>query len=195
MNPTAPKPSQYSDGITKAQEYFQKEKLDLPFIPPDEKQKIVEFQGDVFGSKPNSQSLYDIQAFVNEVLSKPVEDYVMLGFAGHGVESRGIHYYASKGNLALFIQLKYGGAFDDEEATRDRINGIFHMIGYLFESIESAKKAKLIPKDKRLLIVESDFYGKGWGWIDGCPGEVDKSQWHTEAPRLLDALNDIPTKD
>lgn len=191
MNPLS---APISDGMIKAQEYFREEKIDLPHIPPDEKAKIVAYQKGVYGSKIEPQSVYDIEAYVNEVLTKPTADFVIFGLAGHGVKSRGMHYYAVKENIALFIQLGYGGSSMDE-AARDRINGIFHAIGYLFEAVEEAKNAGLLPQERRLLVVESDFYGQGWQWIDGLPGKIDPAEWKTDQPVILDALADIPRKE
>ena len=184
---------QVSEGMMKAQEYFKKEALDLPHIPLEERPKIVAYQEGVYGSKIDPRNVYDIEAYVKEVLSKPTDDFVIFGLAGHGVKSRGMHYYAVKKNIALFIQLGYGGSSIDE-ATRDRINGILHSVGYLFDKIELAKKDNLIPEDRRLLVVESDFYGHGWQWVDGQPGEVDPKTWQSQGTVILDALMDIPRK-
>ncbi|MCC5832355.1 MAG: hypothetical protein JJU12_04855 [Chlamydiales bacterium] len=179
--------------MIKAQDYFNEEHLTLPFIPQEDKSKIERFQEAVFGTKLDPHPLYDIEAYVREFLSRPVEDYVMLGFGGHGVSSRGIHYYAVKGNLALFIQLSYNSAATvDLEEARDRIEGIFQAIGYLFDAIKTAKEKGKISAERRLLVVESDFYGRGWGWIEDRPGEIDASKWHQNEPVLLSALQEIP---
>jgi hypothetical protein len=190
--PISPDPS-FSEGMRKAQEFFKEEHLDFPYVSQEETSRIKPIQDNVFGSKLDPKPLYDISAYVQEFLSQPVEDYVMLGFAGHGACSRGIHYYAVKGNIAVFIQLSYdSAAIVDLESARERIEGIFQSLGYLFDSVNTAKEKGLIPEQKRLLIVESDFYGSGWGWIDGRPGEIDKAKWHTDKPVLLSALQDIP---
>jgi len=193
MNPLGLIPGSFSKGMIQAQEYFDAEHLELPFIHSSEKPKIKTIQASIFGSKNDPMNPYDLEAYIKETVSAPVEDYVIFGFAGHGVNSRGMHYYAVKGNLALFIQLAYGGvAIRDENEARNRINAIFHLIPMFFEAIEEANKNELIQKDRRLLVVESDFYGKGWGWIDGYPGKIDEKEWHTEDPTLISALNDIP---
>nr|MBA2727677.1 hypothetical protein [Parachlamydiaceae bacterium] len=49
-----------------------------------------------------------------------------------------------------------------------------------------------VPAGQRLFVVESDFYGRGWGWIKDYPGKIDPSEWHTKEPVALAALYDIP---
>jgi hypothetical protein len=191
IRPLSPDPS-FFEGLQKAQEYFQKERLAFPEISEEQKSKIKILDESVFGTKSNPHSLYDITAYVQEFLSQPINDYVMLGYGGHGVGSRGIHYYAVKGQLALFIQLSYdSAALVDFEAARERVDGILEGIGYLFESVNTAAKEGLFPENKKLLIIQSDFFGNGWGWIEGHPQQIDEKKWNTEEPVILNALMDI----
>lgn len=183
-----------SEAMAQAKSYFEEQKLTFPAVAQEEKSKITRFQAGMFGTKANPGSLYDINSYVQEVLSKKVDDYVMFGFAGHGTNSQGMHYYAVRGNLALFIQLSAGGgATEDNEAVRSRINGIFSQISLFLDSMKTLQDGKAIDPERKLLVIESDFYGSGWEWVDGQPGKIDESQWHTEDP-FLEALNEVMEK-
>ena len=42
---------------------------------------------------------------MQEAGTEPVADYLLLGHAGHGIQSYAIHYYVVRGPLALFLQI------------------------------------------------------------------------------------------
>lgn len=187
--------NQHSDSLSVAKDFFDEQGLTLPFIPSADL-PILQLQEGVFSTRSSLMPIYNIIEFVQEILTHPVEDYVMFGFAGHGINSWAMHYYLVKKNLGAFIQLPFGGAMiTDEEAVKDRINGTFQSVKYIADSIANASHAHLLSPEKRLIIIESDFYGKGWGWIEGYPGVIDKDQWRTEEPILLNALCSVPAKD
>lgn len=178
----------------KVEEFFKECKLAVPFVPEEFLEKIKEQEHGVFGTRSDNTNLYDLEAFVGEVITKPVNDYIMFGISGHGVASWGMHYYIVKGNLALFLQLGYGGLSMDEKYENDRVNDYLGSLQLLFETIEEAQKNNLIEKNKRLLIVESDFMGSGWAWIQNQPGELTQDIWHSEGPIILNAMMSVPKR-
>ncbi|HEV8051538.1 MAG TPA: hypothetical protein VGP47_03520 [Parachlamydiaceae bacterium] len=180
--------------LAKAQEYFKQEEINFPYISESDKSKLLSISQDIFGTYPQPPApLYDLERYVKEALSNPRE-YVLFGNDGHGFESRGMHYYAVKKHVAIFVQVS-AGVSQDPNLVHEKINAIFHGIALILESIEDAEKQNLIPDGQRLLIVNSDFYGNGWEWITGNPGEIDQAEWKTESPVLLSALMDIPSKE
>lgn len=192
MNVSSMSRDDVSDGFLAAIELFNKENLQLPYIPLKERKNIKELVPDLFGTRSIDTSPYDIEAFIGEFLSKEVKNYILFGFAGYGVNSIGVHYYTVQDSFALFVQLRHGGLFLDEEIAKERINGSLSLIiAHLFEVADAAKESGFPPEGRKLLIVESDFYGSGWGWIEGCPGKIDPINWHTEEPVFLHAVNSL----
>ncbi len=177
--------SSEGQGLAAAAKYFESQMLEMPFIPPEEKRKIIPIndKGDAFGTTIPFKSLYGIDDFVKKILSEPVGDFVFLGSDGYGINNRPIHYYALKEHLALFVQL-------NARSPRETIDGIFHAIGYIFEAL--AQKGDKIPEGKRLLIIQSDIYPdrNGYGWIQGLPGNVLNPTWKTDDP-LLNSLIEL----
>ena len=171
--------------------YFQDLKIDTLYIPMAYQKRIRVIQPDLFGTRSCPFPLYDIEAYVKEALTKPQDAYLLLGYDGHGVASRGIHYYLVTDELALFVQRIYGSVVDDEEFDRSEINTAFLIIKRLFESIQEVKKKHVLGEGRRLFVVDSDFYGKGWGWIDGYPGKIEESSWHPERSVLPVILNEV----
>jgi hypothetical protein len=192
MNPGSNTDLFYSNGYVKAIKFFKDKKLDVPFILKKEKGKIDEVQPEVFGTRDCPTTIYDLNSFLEEVLSSKVEDYVLFGAGGHGVSSRAIHYYAVYQHLALFIQLG-DGIYKDESEKRDRINGTFYAIEYLYDAIAAADKNGLIPDGQRLLVIDSDFYGRGWEWIHENQGSIDPQTWNAEEG-MLQAMLAIPSE-
>lgn len=57
-----------------------------------------------------------MELFFTELRTTDVDDYLLMGFDGHGLASRAMHYYLVQGPLALFLQLSWGHAFEDSDA-------------------------------------------------------------------------------
>lgn len=166
--------------------YFKAQVLDVPFIPNGYERRIKKVEENVFGSIASDKPLYDLNAFLGELLTKPVQDYVLTGLAEQGVNGRAICYYAVQGPLALFIQLPFAQAMGGNLAEeRKRINNAFQAARDLFAQYE--KNSDKIAPGKRMLVVMSDFRGSGCQWIDGQPGKIDEEKWLKEWPPLFQA--------
>ena len=160
------------------EEFFANQGLNPPYIPS----KVALVDESVFGTQKPENLLYDIETYIAEFLTKPTSNYILTGISGRGTESFAIHYYAANEHLGLFIQLNMGAtALTIGEPVQSRINGLFGAIPLIFDAAKELKK-------RRLLIVQSDFYGKGWGWTD------DPSNWHQEteeATALFSGLEEL----
>ncbi len=178
-----------SGAIHEAESYFQQLQLRMPFVPTNEKEKIKQLQPGLFSSRDDVGAIYDLEPLLQEALSKKVSNYVLFGMAGRGISSNAMHYYAVSDHLLLFIQADFGNAFRSEQEVHTHVNAMLTTAKMFFERLE---KAKGLEADKRLVIVDSDFRGKGWGWIKGFPGKIDSDTWHSTGT-LVDALMDIPT--
>lgn len=160
-----------------ASSFLTREQLQLPELPFCQGKPLIPMradQPDKFGTKPFSEPLYDIDAWVKKFLASNRESFVALGLDGHGIASRAFHYYAADGSLAVFIQRRHGSAVHDPDEARQAIAATFALIQDLFD----AMKKQSVPKDKILLVVDSDFYGKGWGWIQADSKTLDPASWH-----------------
>ncbi len=145
--------------LTPCQQYFQDEGLKMPFIPKDEldHMKIVPDSMRVIGTRETNNSLYDIAAFANEVITgTPTQDYVLVGRGGHGTKPP-IHYYVVKGHLAIFLQLKP----DDVKSVNEQLMAV----KFIFDRMADLEKTRPLEKDKRLVIVHSEITGTSqWQW-------------------------------
>ena len=165
--------------------FFSSMKIEMPHIPEEEQAKMQAIGKERFGTEEPDSSLYDIQAFVQSFLKDPEKNFILVGADGHGVNSRGLHYYAVEGNIALFVQL-------DANTDSKKLSGLLGSIEWVFDAMKEA--AGKLPKEKKLLVVHSDFTGGGWDWIDTKTHAINKETWHQETADksvLLDAMEEF----
>jgi hypothetical protein len=167
------------NAIERARDLFKGAGLDLPPIPEELRRNFKERDRWCFSSRPVKIWPYLFRDYVKEAESKRVSDYVLLAHAGHGVNSYAIHYYVVRGSLRLFLQLAWGGIYEDQRETTMAVNECFKLTGRLLELVEK-KTPRNLPPDARMLIAASDFYG--WRWLRS--GNIEK-KGHNKKPKEL----------
>lgn len=178
-------------GFSLAQQFFDSQQLVLPFIPDEKKDHIQYLDPGVYGTEKIEDSLYDLPKYLKGALSDKVHTFVLFGFAGHGISSHAMHYYAVSDHLALFFQKGFGNAQRDVQDEREKVNGVFHSAQFFFDTMNKAVKAGKVPEGKRLFVVISDMHPCGWGWVEGSPGKIPEENW-TRTPDFLQAIESIP---
>ena len=161
-----------SEGLLGSEAALAQAGLSFPYIPPHLAEAIEVRSPWAWASRPTSISPYNLQAYVDEVVSSGAglpPDYVLFEHAGHGVNSWALHYYAVVGRLALFAQLRWGGAYmDDTELSRTKESlALASALVELADSLPAPKE----PMGPGLVVVASDFTGGklGWGTSDWPP--------------------------
>ena len=145
--------------IEKAKRLFRESGLAFPTIP-DELAARVKEQGEwLFSTRQIKMSPYNLGHYVREADVTHVEDYALLGHAGHGMNSYALHYYIVYGTLRMFLQLSWGGAYMDGKAATVAIRDCFSLADKIVPATQTL--AGLRAED-RLTIVGSDFSGSYW---------------------------------
>ena len=98
-------------GVADATALFRTEGLELPFVPPELARRFRQRDRWCFASRQVRVSPYKFEHYVDE--TDAVSDYVLIAHAGHGVNSYAIHYYLVHGLLRLFLQIHWGGVYQD----------------------------------------------------------------------------------
>ncbi len=192
MEPIKPVMTAQACSLADLQACFEEEGLSLPFIPEHKDKKLLKYGPCLYGSRDLDIRPFEVHGFIEEAISTSREPYFLLGVDGYGVENWALHYYVLHDNVAVPLQLKYPSAFSDEVFLRERINGMFHGSKLLFLALDDAKKqGKLGSPEQKLVILESDFYGKGWGWVNGQVEAIPEQDWHSEGPILFDAIGSL----
>ncbi len=153
------------------EELFERNGLPLPPLSTEERGAFRPARSGAFATRGLERSLYEIDSFIAEVEARPdLPPYAAAGFAGYGVNSWGVHCYAVDETLALFVQLRWGGAYGDVDADRRAVAEAWRDIAALREAAR-AKVASGVPAGRRLLVVISDFgRDSGWAWLPQSGG-------------------------
>ena len=170
-----------------------REGIPFPFIPPEMRPAFAELSDWVYGTRPDAPWLYEIRQFVREAGTEPVADYMLLGHAGHGIQSYAIHYYVVRGPLALFLPIGWGGAYmNKDQAARD-MTARFAQAKQLITAVEVAQQKDCFRTEERLIISASDFYGSSWTRIDGVRDEdsIYQSDWREDEDVLGAVLAEV----
>lgn len=119
-----------------------------------------------FATRELTMSTYNIEDWVTE---QDVPEYLVVGHAGHGVNSYAISYFLVQRNLRLFVQVGLGGVYMDVERARAAVCDGFQAAGGLIGAAERAFSPcrGLAP----MLVVASEFYGSRW-CVEGEPIDV-----------------------
>jgi hypothetical protein len=113
----------------------------------------------LFSTRELDMSPYNLQHYVEEAESGPVNDYLIVSHSGHGVNSYAIQYYLVRGSLRMFLHLGWGGAYANAEKDAATIRKCFSLADRVVAASENRAKFQL---GEHLIIVSSDFCESYW---------------------------------
>jgi hypothetical protein len=152
--------------IDEARQLFAQAGLPFPFIPPEMRETFEKIEDWVYGTRLKIPWLYEIRQYATEAITTDIADYLLLGHAGHGIQSWAMHYYLVRGPLALFLQIAWGGAYTDEEKAIGQISTRFAQANDLIQKVEEARQKGSFQPGERLIIVSSEFHDSYWTRIN-----------------------------
>ena len=129
--------------------------------------------------------------FAKEVASKSVDDYVMVGRGGRGMQSNALCYYLVSAPLAVFIQSSWGSVYTDQQADAALVDQRFALAQRLYRAAHDACARGRIAPDERLVVLASNFSGGSWIRIRPPVDEmtfVRSPDWRMEDDALEKAL-------
>jgi hypothetical protein len=158
------------DAVEKAREWFLAGKLAFPPVPAEFVPRFEAWDRCVFGTRraaaegtggegPVPVWMYDFDAYVAEC-EAGVEDYVLMGCAGHGFNSYAAHYYLVCGPLAVFVQTLWGGVYTDNDRAAARFSEQIEAMKALMAEVKEA--APRFPAGGRLLVAVSERARSRW---------------------------------
>ncbi|WP_299734880.1 hypothetical protein [uncultured Endozoicomonas sp.] len=147
------------------EELLLSQEMPLPPIPREMSDKLCCISNSqYYSNRTDIPSPWRIQWFMEEFMSKPVEDYLVVGYAGHGVESYALHYYLVTSNLAVFFQIAAETPYRGIPAENsDILEKQYRLISSLEIAIEQAKLSGLFDETSRLVISKPLFMMPRWG--------------------------------
>jgi hypothetical protein len=142
-----------------ALQLFDSWQLPLPPLPSDLASSLRVLGPSLLGTRQGTPSPYGIDWFLDDLAAGP-PDYLLLGHAGHGVNSWAMHYYLVSRTLALFLQLPWGGAYTDAEPATAAVATAFAGAERLI--LHPGRLGRLAP-GQRLVVIDSAFAEPRWG--------------------------------
>lgn len=173
------------------QEKFTQEGLPFPSIPTQLQDSFQELVPWTYSTRSDIPSPYQISWFINELGTQPtIADYSVLAHAGHGMNSYAIHYYLVRGNLALFLQIAWGGVYTDNDKAVKEIATAYLQAEQLMTKIENAQ----LDRNERIIGVVSDFYGSRWAHLKDIRDQeqfLNPNNWNSKI-NILPTLLSLP---
>jgi hypothetical protein len=157
---------------TSAREAFAGEGLPWPPVPErlaSALQAAGNMADGVFASRALTIGPYALEAYVGEVLRELPDDYALVGFDGHGMNSWAVHFFLVQGPLGLFVQLPWGGAFTDAEADRAEVARVFAWAERLLTRVTALQTAGRWPAGRRLVVAATWLRQPRWAWVSTGP--------------------------
>ncbi|NAS26575.1 hypothetical protein GT755_33475 [Herbidospora sp. NEAU-GS84] len=180
---------------------FDADGLAPPPIPVPLRPRLREQQPWVFTTRdidPDRMYRFDTARehnYLHEALSDPVEDYVAVSHAGHGVNSFSINYFLVYGPVMVFAQALWGGVYTDRAKTTEAVGAMFRQCAELIETVDAAKAG--FPG--RVFVAVSDFRQHpgvdGYRWVNICRRLAGPLGDRSAAVSWLDTTPVISTPD
>jgi hypothetical protein len=132
-------------------------------------------------------TMYLFRHYILEVLKRPVEDYVAVSHAGHGVNSYAINYQLVHGPVAVFAQEGWGGIYYDEEQATANVNKLLGLCTELVEALPAVSEPH--RRGGRLIVVESPLRDASvCEWLAEPLGdEVTAIEWYRQRVERVSA--------
>lgn len=171
-------------GVERAKAVIGEAGLAFPTIPGDLEGQLREVSEWCFSTRLFRLSPYALHRYVEEARAGVVAEYALLAHDGHGINSYAIHYYLVWRSLNLFLQLPWGGVYDDSKANKADIRKCFGIADRLVRRVERGAQTSAT-----LTVVGSGFYGSSWSVEDGRPSsECDSASSVPPIEVLTEAL-------
>jgi hypothetical protein len=159
-------------------ELFATEKLPLPKLPPELLQRLNPSAPQLWDSEARLPHPEDLPQWTR-LAGRSERDLLQIGFAGRGINSWSLHLNLVQKGLAIFLQCRWGNAYDDAAASRQRIEGVMSFVDMLLERSQEARAAGVLAPKERLTVCFADHFPSRWQWSS------EGSDWHHDGDFTL----------
>ncbi|XVQ08982.1 hypothetical protein ACQP1W_41580 [Spirillospora sp. CA-255316] len=148
-------------GIDEMRRVFREAGLGTPPVPEEMGSLVEKRERWAFATRDiDPMGMYMFLDHILEVLSGPVEDYMAVSHAGHGVNSYAVNYHLVMGPVAVFAQTGWGGVYMDAKKSAADVRTMLSRCGELLDALQELNEAQPRRRyDGRLLVAQSTFRG------------------------------------
>ena len=155
--------------------------LPVPPIPVEMESSLTLITPNLLASSRLPAEPWNINLWLTALEQFNVQDMVVYGIDGFGVNSHALHYYLVRPHLAVFLQYPFGGIYQ-EPANLEEVEGMLARISALDCLVDDLSDALFEGQDK-LVVVNSGFAGTHLGILDS---ENQHINWLPVNSSLLD---------
>ena len=132
--------------------------------------------------------MYRFGRYAAEAVSSDIPDYVAFCHAGYGSNSYSINYHLLLGQMALFVQVLWGGVYTDNVEQARKVRECFSQCAELVQGLTTSERATRWP---RLIVAQSDFRSVNIAaWLkEPLSTEVAAGEWLRGASKGARALD------
>lgn len=161
-----------------AREVFAEAGIEFPPVPERFVKDFRRVRNWCYASRDiDAFEMYIGQRYPLEVAAGPVDDYVGVSQAGHGINSYSLNYDLVYGWVAVFVQVAWGGVYGDEAAQVATIAEAFGRCRDIAELVEQLP-ARPPTGRGRLVVVQSDLYDSNvCRWLPEPIAADEVPQW------------------
>ncbi|MBD3672948.1 MAG: hypothetical protein HUJ26_05420 [Planctomycetaceae bacterium] len=169
---------------------FQKAGLPVPAVPQAWEASVHE-QGDwLFGSEPPPAGpLIQFGSYFLAAMSNELPDGVWFGHDGYGTNNWALHYYLKVPGLVVLVQIPWGGAYVDREASEAAIRQQFAHLASLLQEFQLAQNESCVLPGRLVVLIDRELGGR-WGW-ESSAGEPD---WQFSDCPMEEAAEDLTAR-
>lgn len=136
-------------------DYYEAAGLKLPDIPADLRDRLREWSFWFLATQPEPLPIDDYLMETVDVLRSPVADQFALSHAGHGVNSYSLNLRLAIGDLAMLVQVAWGGAYGDASIDGAKWNDTMLYVSEILDLFNL--KSKSGWHQRKFLVTYSDF--------------------------------------
>lgn len=152
--------------LAEIEQLYRADGLEVPYIPAEMLPELKQLNPAVFSTRQNLPPPYAMFTYSEEITTQRPDDYLIFGHDGHGINSWALHYYLVRGPLALFVQVSWGTAYGDKAEDTARVNAKFAEAKEFIRTVETAEKQGKFKPGERLVVIDSDFNGRRWVFLE-----------------------------
>ena len=139
--------------------------VEVPPVPAKFAGALRRVEPHTFSTRPVTWSPWDVEGWASEAEREDLTDYLVIGHAGHGVNSFALSYFLVQKHLRVFIHVGLGGVYMNAQRSRLAVNEAFSGARRL---VDAAARSP-----SRMIVVATEFYGSRWrttgqGWLEAA---------------------------
>jgi hypothetical protein len=162
--------------------------LPAPWVPETLAAQVRPVGDSLYGTRADLLGVHNLYPLAEEAAAQTVEDYVLYGSSGRGMQSNTAVYLLVHGPLALLLEQALGNVYGDDDAAQS----VRHAWA-LADDLRAEIARHTWAPGARLLVLASDLTGTQWALLPQPmpPADLRAFDGWQQAPGSLATLEPV----